>query len=98
MSFLPLADIPIPIIADAYVDMEFGTGMVKITPAHDPNDWAIGQRHNLEVKNVLNPDGTLNEAVPPAYRGLDVITARKKVVKDLQEAGYLIGRKIIAMT
>ena len=54
---LPLADIPIPIIADAYVDMEFGTGMVKITPAHDPNDWAIGQRHNLEVKNVLNPTG-----------------------------------------
>lgn len=90
---LPLADIPIPIIADAYVDMEFGTGMVKITPAHDPNDWAIGQRHNLEVKNVLNPDGTLNEVVPSAYRGLDVITARKKVVQDLQEAGYLIGRK-----
>ena len=91
---LPLADIPIPIIADAYVDMEFGTGMVKITPAHDPNDWAIGQRrHDLEVRNVLNPDGTLNDVVPPAYRGLDVITARKQVVRDLEDAGYLVGHK-----
>ncbi len=90
---LPLANIPIPIIADAYVDMEFGTGMVKITPAHDPNDWAIGQRHDLAVKNILNPDGTLNEEVPEEYRGLDVITARKKVVADLKEQGYLLDHK-----
>ncbi len=90
---LPLADRPIPIIADAYVDMEFGTGMVKITPAHDPNDWAIGQRHDLEVKNILNPDGTLNEEVPEAYRGLDVVTARKRVVEDLASGGYLLTHK-----
>ncbi len=90
---LPLADIPIPIIADAYVDMEFGTGMVKITPAHDPNDWAIGQRHDLEVKNILNPDGTLNDVVPEAYRGMDVVSARKKVVADLDAGGYLAGKK-----
>ncbi len=90
---LPLADKPIPIIADSYVDMEFGTGMVKITPAHDPNDWAIGQRHDLPVINILNADGTLNENVPVKYRGLDVETARSLVVKDLSDQGYLIDQK-----
>ncbi|MGD1833240.1 MAG: valine--tRNA ligase [Sphaerochaetaceae bacterium] len=90
---LPLADKPIPIIADSYVDMEFGTGMVKITPAHDPNDWAIGQRHDLPVINILNADGTLNENVPEKYRGLDVETARSLVVKDLSDQGYLIDQK-----
>lgn len=88
---LPLANKPIPIIADNYVDREFGTGMVKITPAHDPNDWEIGQRHQLESVNILNPDGTLNDLVPEAYRSLDVLTARKRVVADLESGGYIVG-------
>lgn len=89
---LPLANKPIPIIADGYVDMEFGTGMVKITPAHDPNDWEIGKRHDLETVNILNPDGTLNDAVPEKYRNLDVVEARKIVVADLAEQGYLLDQ------
>ena len=68
MLKLPLTGKEIPIIADSYVDKEFGTGMVKITPAHDPNDWEVGLRHNLEVINLLNPDGTLNDNVPEKYR------------------------------
>lgn len=84
---LPLINKEIPIIADAYVDKEFGTGMVKITPAHDPNDWQVGKRHNLEVINLLNPDGTLNENVPEKYRGLKPEAARKLVIADLTEAG-----------
>ena len=88
---LPLMGKEIPIIADAFVDKEFGTGMVKITPAHDPNDWECGKRHNLEAINLLNPDGTLNENVPEKYRGLDPIKARELVVADLQEGGYLVG-------
>ncbi len=84
---LPLIGKEIPIVADEYVDMEFGTGMVKITPAHDPNDWEVGKRHNLEVINLLNPDGTLNENVPEKYRGLKCEEARKLVIADLQEAG-----------
>ncbi len=90
---LPLANKEIPIIGDSYVDIEFGTGFVKITPAHDPNDWEIGQRHNLPQVNILNPDGTLNENVPLAYQGMDVQTGRKAVVKDLEEGGYLISSK-----
>ncbi|MFA6646223.1 MAG: valine--tRNA ligase, partial [Sphaerochaetaceae bacterium] len=90
---LPLANKPIPIIADSYVDMEFGTGMVKITPAHDPNDWEIGQRHSLEIVNILNSDGTLNENVPTPYQAMDVLSARAKVVEDLQAGGYLVGVK-----
>lgn len=93
MVILPLANKPIPIIADSYVDMDFGTGMVKITPAHDPNDWEIGKRHGLEMVNILNPDGTLNENVPEAYRSMDVLTARKAVVKDLEAGMFLIGKK-----
>ena len=84
---LPLTGKEIPIIADAYVDKEFGTGMVKITPAHDPNDWEVGLRHNLEVVNLLNPDGTLNDNVPEKYRGLKCEQARKLVIEDLTEAG-----------
>ena len=84
---LPLTGKEIPIIADDYVDKEFGTGMVKITPAHDPNDWEVGKRHNLEVINLLNPDGTLNENVPEKYRGLKCEQARKLVIEDLTEAG-----------
>lgn len=84
---LPLTGKEIPIIADEYVDMEFGTGMVKITPAHDPNDWEVGKRHNLEVINLLNPDGTLNENVPEKYRGLTCAKARELVKEDLISAG-----------
>lgn len=84
---LPLINKEIPIIADSYVDKEFGTGMVKITPAHDPNDWEVGKRHNLEVINLLNPDGTMNDNVPEKYRGLKPEAARKLVIEDLTEAG-----------
>ncbi len=84
---LPITGKEIPIIADSYVDKEFGTGMVKITPAHDPNDWEVGKRHNLPVVNLLNPDGTLNENVPEKYRGLKCEQARKLVIEDLTEAG-----------
>ena len=87
---LPLTDRQIPIIADSFVAMDFGTGMVKITPAHDPNDWECGRRHNLEAINLLNPDGTLNENVPEKYRGLDPVSARKLVVEDLKAQGYLV--------
>ncbi|MEL3912792.1 valine--tRNA ligase [Treponema pedis] len=81
---LPLTDKKIPIIADEYVDKEFGTGVVKITPAHDPNDWEVGKRHNLPVVNILNPDGTLNDEVPEKYRGLTPEKARKAVLTDLE--------------
>lgn len=84
---LPLTGKEIPIIADEYVDKEFGTGMVKITPAHDPNDWEVGKRHNLEVINLLNPDGTLNENVPEKYRGLTCAKARSLVIENLTAAG-----------
>lgn len=86
---LPLTDRKIPIIADAYVDREFGTGCVKITPAHDFNDNDIGKRHDLPVINILSGDATLNDNVPQAYRGLDRFEARKTVVKDLDDLGLL---------
>ncbi|AEC01616.1 valine--tRNA ligase [Parasphaerochaeta coccoides] len=88
---LPLTDREIPIIADGFVDKEFGTGMVKITPAHDPNDWECGRRHNVEAINILNPDGTLNDEVPPAYRGVQAAGARDMVAHDLEGQGYLLG-------
>ena len=88
---LPLCDRLIPVIADDYVDPEFGSGCVKITPAHDFNDYAIGQRHNLDIINVLGDDASMNENCPPAYRGLDRFVAREKVVADL-EALSLIDR------
>lgn len=87
---LPLTDREIPIIADAFVGMDFGSGMVKITPAHDPNDWACGKRHGLDAINLLNPDGTLNENVPEKYRGMNCEEARKLVVEDLDKAGLLV--------
>ncbi|MDE6774373.1 MAG: valine--tRNA ligase, partial [Treponemataceae bacterium] len=90
---LPLTGTEIPIIADAYVDKEFGTGMVKITPAHDPNDWEVGKRHGLAVVNLLNPDGTLNENVPEKYRGLTCEKARALVIADLTEAGLFKGEE-----
>ncbi len=87
---LPLTDRIIPIIGDSYVSMEFGTGAVKITPAHDPNDWDIGNRHNLEKINILNDNATLNDNVPEKYRGLRVKDARKAVIEDLKAEGLYI--------
>ena len=81
---LPLSDREIPIIADAYVDMAFGTGCVKVTPAHDFNDYAVGQRHHLPMISVLTLDGHINDQVPEQYRGLDRFEARKVVVADLE--------------
>jgi len=86
---LPLTDREIPVIADTYVDREFGTGVVKITPAHDFNDYAIGQRHKLALINIFTPDAKLNDAAPAAYRGLDRFEARRKVVADLEAQGFL---------
>lgn len=92
---LPLTDRIIPLIADSYVDKEFGTGMVKITPAHDPNDWQVGQRNNLEIINILNPNGTLNENVPEKYRGLSCQNARALVIEDLTALGLFKGEEKI---
>jgi len=92
---LPLTGRCIPIIADSYVDKEFGTGAVKITPAHDPNDWEVGKRHNLAVINILNPDGTLNVAVPEKYRGMAVKAAREAVISDLEALGLFKGKENI---
>jgi valyl-tRNA synthetase len=81
---LPLTDRTIPIISDQYVDLEFGTGCVKITPAHDFNDYEVGKRHDLPIINILNDDATLNDEVPEPYRGLDRYAARKQIIKDLE--------------
>jgi len=81
---LPLANRPIPIVADEHSDPERGTGAVKITPGHDFNDFEVGKRHNLPLINILNKDGTLNDSVPEAYRGLDRFVARKQIVADLE--------------
>lgn len=86
---LPLTDREIPVIADEYVDREFGTGVVKVTPAHDPNDYQVGQRHGLPMVSILNLDATVNENAPAPYRGLDRFVARKKVVADLEAQGLL---------
>ncbi|WP_203635899.1 valine--tRNA ligase, partial [Thermobrachium celere] len=86
---LPLVNREIPVIADEYVEMEFGTGAVKITPAHDPNDFEVGQRHNLEQIVVMNDNGTMNE-LAGKYAGLDRYEARKQIVNDLQELGLLV--------
>ncbi|MCL5270954.1 MAG: valine--tRNA ligase [bacterium] len=86
---LPLMERPIPIVPDAFVDKAFGTGAVKVTPGHDPNDYEIGKRHDLPFINILNPDGTLNENAG-AYRGLDVPEARRRVVADLEARGLLV--------
>ena len=90
---LPLSDREIPIIADDYVDREFGTGVVKVTPAHDFNDYAVGQRHSLPMINILTPTAHINENAPEKYRGLDRYVARKAVLADLIEAGLLVEEK-----
>ena len=90
---LPLVGREIPIIADDYVDPEFGSGCVKITPAHDFNDYAIGQRHSLPLINILTNEAAMNDSVPEAYRGLDRFDARKRVVADMEAAGLLVEVK-----
>ena len=90
---LPLCDRTIPVIADAYVDREFGTGVVKVTPAHDANDYAVGQRHGLPMIGVLTLDAKINDNAPAAYRGLDRFVARKTVVADLEALGLLVETK-----
>ncbi|MCM1497036.1 MAG: valine--tRNA ligase [Clostridium sp.] len=89
MLKLPLTDREIPVIADPYVDKEFGTGCVKITPAHDPNDFEVGKRHNLEEINIMNDDATIN-SFGGKYAGMDRYQARKAMVADLEELGLLV--------
>ena len=86
---LPIVGREIPVVADDYVEMDFGTGVVKITPAHDPNDYEVGLRHDLEIINVLNEDGTVNEN-GGKYCGMDRYECRKQIVKDLEEGGFLV--------
>jgi len=90
---LPLTERTLPVIADEYVDPEFGSGCVKITPAHDFNDYAVGQRHNLPIINLFTVDAKLNENAPTAYQGLDRFVARKQIVADLEKAGLLVDVK-----
>ena len=90
--FLPIVEKYIPVVADYYVEKEFGTGVVKMTPAHDPNDFEVGKRHDLEVINILNEDGTLNENAGK-YQGMTTLEARKQIEKELEEKGYLIKKE-----
>lgn len=92
---LPLTNRKIPIIGDTYVDRDFGTGVVKITPAHDPNDWEVGKRHNLSVINILNADATLNGTVPEKYRNLSIEKARDVIISDLKAIGLFKGSEKI---
>jgi len=89
MLILPLVGREIPVVADDYVDMEFGTGVVKITPAHDPNDFEVGQRHDLPILNVMTDDAKITDEYP-AYAGMDRYEARKKIVADLEAGGFLV--------
>ena len=90
---LPLSGREIPVVADDYVDREFGTGVVKITPAHDFNDWAVGQRHQLPALSIFNLDATINDNAPAPYRGLDRYAARKAVVADLAALNLVVSEK-----
>ena len=90
---LPLCDRTVPVIADDYVDKAFGTGVVKVTPAHDANDYAVGQCHHLPTIGILNLDVTVNELAPPTYRGMDRFVARKAIVADLDALGLLVEIK-----
>jgi valyl-tRNA synthetase len=90
---LPLCDREIPVIGDAYVDKDFGTGVVKVTPAHDVNDHAVGQRHGLPIIGILHLNATVNHEAPTPYRGMDRFDARKAIVADLEVAGHLVEVK-----
>ncbi|MEY3998793.1 MAG: valine--tRNA ligase, partial [Pseudomonadota bacterium] len=90
---LPLCDREIPVIGDAYVDKDFGTGVVKVTPAHDVNDHAVGQRHGLPTIGILHLNATVNHEAPAPYRGMDRFDARKAIVADLEVAGHLVEIK-----
>ena len=90
MLILPVVGKEIPLVADPYVDMEFGTGVVKITPAHDPNDFEVGQRHNLPIINVMTDDGHMNKNAGEDYCGMTTLDCRKKLVKELEDGGYLV--------
>lgn len=90
MLRLPLTDREIPVVADDYVDMEFGTGCVKITPAHDPNDFEVGKRHDLPVVHMMNDDATISEGIGGKYAGMDRYEARKAMVADLEAQGLLV--------
>ncbi|MBT4385881.1 MAG: valine--tRNA ligase [Betaproteobacteria bacterium] len=90
---IPLCGRTIPIIADEYVDASFGTGCVKITPAHDFNDFSVGERHRLAPINILNLDGTLNERTPERFQNIDRLQARKLILKELKDQGLLVGEK-----
>ncbi|QLB12722.1 valyl-tRNA synthetase [Bisgaardia hudsonensis] len=98
MVHVPMTDRIIPVVTDPYPDPEFGTGCVKITPAHDFNDYEVGKRHDIEIINLMNPDATMNENAPERYRGLDRFEARKKIVEDLEHEGYLEKIEPHAMT
>ena len=89
MLIIPLVGREIPVIADTYVEQDFGTGVVKITPAHDPNDFEVGLRHNLEIINVMNDDGSINEN-GGKFAGMPGLEARKQIVKELEEQGFLV--------
>ena len=90
---VPIANRKVKIIGDSYVDMEFGSGALKITPAHDPNDFEISKRHDIPKINILNKNAKLNENVPVEYQGLNVRDARAKIEKDLRDKGLLIDVK-----
>ena len=93
-ALVPFIDREIPIIADDHVELDFGTGCLKVTPAHDPNDYEIGLRHNLEIIDTIDDDGNLNEKCEvPKYVGMDRFEVRKQIVKDLEEAGHLVGEE-----
>jgi valyl-tRNA synthetase len=87
---VPMSGVVIPVLADSYVDMEFGTGALKVTPAHDPNDYEIGKRHNLEAVNIMNLDGTMNSEAGLKYEGLDRFVCREQIWNDMQHAGLAL--------
>ena len=87
---LPVLNREVPLILDDYVDTSFGTGALKVTPAHDPNDFELGRKHNLETINIMNPDGTMNSLASPPYEGLDRFECRKKLISNLKDSGVLI--------
>ncbi|MDR1286884.1 MAG: valine--tRNA ligase [Treponema sp.] len=95
MVILPLAGRTIPVVADSWVDREFGTGVVKITPAHDPNDWELAKRHGLPMISILTSEGRLNDEVPEKYRGMTVSEAREEVLADLKRGGWFLREEDI---